>query len=84
MLDGVLDGVRTQNQMVRDQQQLVAWENYDHEIFRKVKPSTTHKCKRDSVLAVETQPGWVEVSCISSFSIVTARVYSAANPKLPA
>ena len=79
---GLLDGLRAQIQLVRDQQQLVAWENYVHEIFRKMKPSATHKRQRELVLALGTQPGWVEVSRISSISISAAQIYSTANPQL--
>lgn len=44
---GLLDGLRTQVTMVREQQQKVAWENYVHEVFRQMKESASHKRQRE-------------------------------------
>jgi hypothetical protein len=79
---GLLDGLRSQVKMVRAQQQQVAWENYVHEVFRQGKPSISHKRQRDLVLALATQPGWVEVGRIHSLSVPLAQAYAPDNPRL--
>ena len=79
---GLLDGLRSQITMVREQQQKVAWENYVHEEFRKMKGSASHKRQRDLVLALGDQPGWVEVSKIPTLSVPMAQAYKPDNPRL--
>jgi Fic family protein len=78
---GLIDGLRAQIAMVREQQQKVAWENYVHEEFRQ-KASSSHKRQRDLVLALGDQGGWVEVSKIPTLSVPMAQAYQPDNPRL--
>jgi Fic family protein len=79
---GLLDGLRQQIGMVREQQQKVAWENHVHEVFHQMKQSTSHKRQRDLVLALGEKPDWTEVSKISTMSVPMARVYQSDKPRL--
>jgi Fic family protein len=79
---GLLDGLRSQIRMVREQQQKVAWENYVHEVFRAMKNSSSHKRQRDLVLALGDQAAWVEVSKIHTLSVPMALAYPPEKPRL--
>ena len=79
---GLLDGLRSQVTMVREQQQKVAWENYVYEVFRQLKGSASHKRQRDLVLALSDQAGWVEVSRIHALSVPMAQAYKPDKPRL--
>jgi len=79
---GLLDGLRTQIAMVREQQQKVAWENHVHEVFRQMKGSASHKRQRDLVLALGDKDGWVEVSKIHALSVPMAQAYKPDKPRL--
>ena len=79
---GLLDGLRTQIAMVREQQQKVAWENYVHEIFRQMKGSASHKRQRDLVWALGERMGWVEVSKIHTLSVPMTLAYLPNKPRL--
>ena len=78
---GLVDGLREQIKEVRNQQWLVAWENYVHEVFRDRRTSETHKRQRDLVLALGRQLGFVEVSKIPDLSPALARAYARLTPK---
>ncbi len=78
---GLVDGLRRQIEDVRQQQWLVAWENYVHDVFRHHRPSETNKRQRDLVLALGAQEGFVEVSRIPDLSPQVARAYARLTPK---
>jgi len=78
---GLVDGLREQIKEVRNQQWMVAWENYVHEVFRRRRTSETHKRQRDLVLALGRQPGFVDVPQIPDLSPALARAYARLTPK---
>ncbi len=78
---GLADGLRRQIEAVRQQQWLVAWENYVHEVFRHHKASETNKRQRDLVLALGTRSDFVDVSSIPDLSPQVARAYARLTPK---
>mgnify|MGYP000627319380 CR=1 FL=1 len=79
---GLLDGLRSQVKMVREQQQQVAWENYVHEVFRQTRTSASHKRQRDLVLALGNLDHWVDMAKISNLSVPMAQAYAPKNPRL--
>jgi Fic family protein len=80
-LQGFLDGIREQIKRVREQQLIVAWENYVHERFRGFRPSKTHKRRRDLVLELSKHE-WVEVAKIELLTPQIAREYAAAGDRM--
>lgn len=80
-LQGFLDGIRSQIRRVRQQQLIVAWENYVHDRFRGFKPSKTHKRRRDLVLEL-SRHDWVEVSKVELLTPPIAREYAAAGDRM--
>ena len=81
-LRGFLDGLRGQISRVREQQMRVAWENYVHDQFRKLKTSPTQKRRRELVFDLTDNGGWVEVSTIPLLTPKLAREYSAAGDRM--
>ena len=80
-LQGFLDGIRDQIHRIRQQQLVVAWENYVHEIFRHHKSSPTQKRRRDLVLEL-SKFDWVKTAEIETLSIQLAREYSNAGDRM--
>ena len=80
-VQGLLDGLREQISKVRDQQMVVAWENYVHERFKNKRSSETHKRRRDLVLELSDH-GWVNVAEIEGLSPQIARFYLAAGDRM--
>ena len=80
-LQGFLDGIREQIRRVREQQLIVAWENYVHDRFREFRPSKTHKRRRDLVLELSRHE-WVEVAKIELLTPQIAREYAAAGDRM--
>ena len=81
-LRGFLDGVRGQIKSIRDQQMRVAWENYVHDLFRKLKSSPTQKRRRELVFDLTDNGGWVEVANIPLLTPKLAREYAAAGERM--
>lgn len=80
-LEGFLDGLRGQIQSIREQQMIVAWENYVHERFREFKTSATQKRRRDLVLEMSGHD-WLEVSKLELLTPVLARDYASAGDRM--
>lgn len=80
-LEGFLDGIRGQIQIVREQQMREAWENYVHERFREIKTSPAQKRRRDLVLEL-TNHGWIEVARLELLTPKIAREYGAAGDRM--
>lgn len=80
-LQGFLDGLREQIKRVREQQLIVAWENYVHDRFREFRPSKTHKRRRDLVLEL-SKHAWVEVAKIDLLTPQIAREYATAGDRM--
>jgi Fic family protein len=80
-LEGFLDGLRGQINLIRDQQMTVAWENYVHELFREIKTSPAQKRRRDLVLEL-SRHDWLEVSKLELLTPVLARDYAAAGDRM--
>lgn len=78
---GFLDGLRDQLGRVKNQQLIVAWENYVHDRFRDKQTSTTQKRRRDLVLEL-SRFGWVKVSEIEELSPRIARMYAKAGDRM--
>lgn len=80
-LEGFLDGLRGQINLIRDQQMTVAWENYVHELFREIKTSPAQKRRRELVLEL-SRHDWLEVSKLELLTPVLARDYAAAGDRM--
>lgn len=80
-LQGFLDGIREQITTIRSQQMEVAWENYIHGLFRKLKNSKSFHRRRDLVLEL-SHHGWVNVSDIPNLSILLAKEYSQCGDRM--
>lgn len=72
---GLLDGLREQINVIRNQQMKVAWQNYVHEKFKDKKTSPTQKRRRDLVLELSNFDE-VAVSEIEDLSVKLAKLYS--------
>jgi hypothetical protein len=81
-LRGFLDGLRGQIALVREQQMRVAWENYVHGQFRKLKSSPTQKRRRELVFDLTDHGSWVEVSDIPLLTPKLAREYATAGDRM--
>jgi Fic family protein len=81
-LRGFLDGIREQIARIREQQMRVAWENYVHDLFRKLKNSPTQKRRRELVFDLTDHSGWVEVAGIPLLTPKLAREYAAAGERM--
>lgn len=81
-LRGFLDGLRGQIALVREQQMRVAWENYVHGQFRKLKSSPTQKRRRELVFDLTDHGKWVEVSSIPLLTPKLAREYAKAGDRM--
>ncbi len=81
-LRGFLDGLRGQIALVREQQMRVAWENYVHGLFRKLKNSPTQKRRRELVFDLTDHGNWVEVSKIPLLTPKLAREYARAGDRM--
>lgn len=81
-LRGFLDGLRGQIALVREQQMRVAWENYVHGQFRKLKTSPTQKRRRELVFDLTDHGQWVEVSGIPLLTPKLAREYAKAGDRM--
>lgn len=81
-LRGFLDGLRGQIAQVREQQMRVAWENYVHGQFRKLKSSPTQKRRRELVFDLTDHGKWVEVSSIPLLTPKLAREYAKAGDRM--
>lgn len=79
---GFVDGIRKQLGMIRDQQMIVAWENYVHEKFRVKKTSIAQKRRRDLVLELSRTDSWIDVSKIMELSPAMARMYVLAGDRM--
>lgn len=79
-LEGFLDGIRGQISMIREQQLVVAWDNYVFESFRPIKSSPTQKRRRDLVLEL-SRHDWVKTTAISTLSNTLARDYATAGER---
>lgn len=80
-VQGFVDGLREQLHAVREQQWQVAWENYVHDVFGPGKNSETQKRRRDLVLDLSTQPGFVDVSQINELTPRLARAYAGSKER---
>lgn len=80
-LRGFLDGIREQIARIREQQMRVAWENYVHDLFRKLKNSPTQKRRRELVFDLSDH-GWVEVAKIPLLTPKLAREYATAGERM--
>jgi Fic family protein len=80
-VQGFLDGIRDQIKRVREQQLIVAWENYVHDRFGESRPSKTQKRRRDLVLELSKHE-WVDVAKIELLSPRIAREYAAAGNRM--
>lgn len=81
-LRGFLDGIREQITRIRNQQMRVAWENYVHDCFRRVKNSPTQKRRRELVFDLTGNGGWVEVANIQLLTPKLAREYATAGERM--
>lgn len=81
-LRGFLDGIRDQIARIREQQMRVAWENYVHDLFRRLKNSPTQKRRRELVLDLTDHGGWVEVANIPLLTPKLAREYATAGERM--
>lgn len=81
-LRGFLDGLRGQITLVREQQMRVAWENYVHDLFRRLKSSPTQKRRRELVFDLTDHGKWVEVSRIPLLTPKLAREYATAGDRM--
>ncbi len=81
-LRGFLDGLHGQIALVREQQMRVAWENYVHGQFRKLKNSPTQKRRRELVFDLTDYGKWVEVSSIPLLTPKLAREYAKAGDRM--
>jgi Fic family protein len=80
-LQGFLDGLRGQIQLIREQQMRVTWENYVHDEFRKFKSSPTQKRRRDVVLEL-TRHDWIELSKVAFLTPQLAHDYATAGDRM--
>lgn len=60
----------------------VAWENYVHDLFRKLKNSPTQKRRRELVFDLTDHGGWAEVSNIPLLTPKLAREYATAGDRM--
>jgi Fic family protein len=81
-LRGFLDGIREQIARIREQQMRVAWENYVHDLFRKLKNSPTQKRRRELVFDLTDHGGWAEVANIPLLTPKLAREYATAGDRM--
>jgi Fic family protein len=81
-LRGFLDGIREQIKRIREQQMRVAWENYVHDLFHKIKNSPTQKRRRELVLDLTEHGDWTEVASISLLTPKLAREYATAGDRM--
>ena len=80
-VQGLLDGLRDQIGKVREQQMVVAWENYVHDRFKDKRTSETHKRRRDLVLELSNHD-WVSISNVEVLTPQIARLYIAAGDRM--
>jgi len=67
--------------MIREQQMVVAWENYVHERFREMRISPTQKRRRDLVLEL-SRHDWIETAKIELLTPRLARDYANAGDRM--
>ncbi len=77
---GLLDGLRSQLDQIRQQEWDVVWRNYVHERFGdRTTPSQIRR--RDLVLDLSRQAGWVAISDLGQISTRIARAYATKTRK---
>ncbi len=81
-LQGLLDGLRGQIALIREQQLRVTWENYVFDQFRALKSSPTQKRRRELVLDLSQKSDWVEVSQVPILTTTLAREYAKAGERM--
>lgn len=81
-LRGFLDGIREQISRIREQQMRVAWENYVHDLFRKLKNSPTQKRRRELVFDLTDHGDWFDVAGIPLLTPKLAREYATAGDRM--
>lgn len=81
-IQGFLDGIRKQLQLVRVQQMAVAWENYVHDRFRAFRTSPTQKRRRDLVLELSRHEGWKTLAEVLQLSPAIAAEYARAGDRM--
>ena len=79
-VQGFLDGLREQLDMIREQQLDVVWRNYVHERFRE-KTSSADKRRRSLVLELSYQREPVQIGRLVDLSPEIAREYADKTPK---
>jgi Fic family protein len=79
-LEGFIDGLLAQIEVVRDQQINVAWENYVHEMFRD-RSSLSNSRRRRFILDLSNKGEWVRKSELSKISPEVAKLYATKGPK---
>jgi Fic family protein len=79
-VQGFVDGLRSQLQLIRDQQWDITWRNYVHEMFRD-KRRTSDARRRHLILDLSTTPDWVPVSAIREVSPRLAGAYAKMTQK---
>ena len=75
-VQGFVEGLRQQLEMIRNQQWMVSWENFVHEVFRDGKLTENQKRRRDLVLDLSHADGFVEISRIPSLTPRLAVAYA--------
>jgi len=81
-LRGFLDGIRDQIGRIRGQQMAVAWENYVHDCFRKLRTSPTQKRRRELVFDLTDRGDWADVAEIPLLTPKLAREYATAGERM--
>jgi len=79
-VQGLVDGLREQLDLIRDQQWDVTWENFVHEKFRD-QPAATAKRQRDLVLDLSTVRNVVPAVKVAELTPRLARYYAGKSPK---
>jgi Fic family protein len=80
-LQGLVDGLREQVQLVRRQQIDVAWRNFVHEEFGELAPTEANKRRRDLVLDLSTLDESIGPAHVQLLNARTARAYANRSAK---
>lgn len=79
-LEGFIEGLLSQIEVVRDQQINVAWENYVYEMFRD-RSSPSNSRRRRFILDLSNKSEWVRKIDLSKISPEVAKLYATTGPK---
>jgi len=82
-LDGFLDELRSQIEMVKAENVQIHWESYVYEVFRKEMPDTETRTRQRELALTMPQDRWITAKEATDLSTRLARLYAKVGERTP-